>query len=98
MKLEGFRELKTELDGYMQEVLGTVDLMKSRIKDNVKSDANPEGLLLSKYEKYMQCLETKHEELEKVYRSDEANWIQHLENVKSSAATLQDDIAEFLSK
>ena len=78
MKLEGFRELKKELDGYMQEVLGTVDLMKSRIKENIKSDVNPEGLLLSKQEQYMQFLETKHEELEKVYRSDEATWIQHL--------------------
>ena len=78
MKLEGFRELKKELDGYMQEVLGKLDLMKSRIKDNIKSDANPEGLLLSKEEKYMQCLETKHEELEKVYRSDEKTWTKHL--------------------
>ena len=46
MKLEGFRELKKELDGYMQKVLGTVELMKSRIKENIKSDVNPEGLLL----------------------------------------------------
>ena len=59
----------------MQVILNTAELIKCRIRDNIRSKASPEGLLLQKEEKYLQCLATQHQELEILYKKDETDWL-----------------------
>ena len=44
-KLIGFRQVKKELDSLMQVVLQNMTLVENKIKENFKSEVNPEGLL-----------------------------------------------------
>ena len=44
-KLKGFRHVKKELDSIMQVVLENMALIEKRIKENARSEVNPEGLL-----------------------------------------------------
>ena len=82
-RLDGFKNLKSELDTDLQEVLEKVEALKNKTKGNVYGKDNPHGLLTRDANLYLGCLTIQHENLEKLYREDEAHWTENLEMVKA---------------
>ena len=63
-KVSGIRGLKEEILSDMAVVNQKLDQVNQKIKDNIISDRNPNGLLKKKEEDYLKCLELNHRELE----------------------------------
>jgi len=53
------------------------------ITGNVRSKANPEGLLTQDAGEYLRCFQIQHEKLEELYREDEQVWISWIENLRA---------------
>ena len=67
-KAEAFNGLKGEIDTEMLGILEKMEGLSQKVKANVRSDENPEGLLTRREEEYLRCLETGHRELEDLLR------------------------------
>ncbi len=52
--------------------------MKAKIKANLKTGQNPDGLLLETEADYEECLTIKHERLENLLKREEEHWEQNL--------------------
>ena len=67
-KAEAFNGLKGEIDTEMLGILEKMEGLSQKVKANIRSDENPEGLLTRREEEYLRCLETGHRELEDLLR------------------------------
>ena len=63
-KVSGIRGLKDEIDSDMAVVNQKLVQVNQKIKDNLISERNPNGLLKRKEGDYLKCLELNHCELE----------------------------------
>ena len=84
-KLEGFEKLKSEIDTAMMEVHQKIDGVSQMIKANVRSEDNPNGLLVKPSDDYLKCLELQHRDLEVLLRQDDAYWAENFDNAKEKA-------------
>ena len=55
-----FRSLKSEIDTEMALVHQTLEGVTRKIKANVRSEDNPNGLLVQQEYEYLRCLELQH--------------------------------------
>ena len=74
MQLDGFRSLKTDIDTEMDAIHQKLKSVSVKITDNLKSEANPEGLLTGGRNSYLNCLKLKYRELEDLFQQDDAFW------------------------
>jgi len=68
------------------------------IRDNIHSDQNSEGVLTRGEANYLGCLELKHQELETLFRQDEASWAENVEIAKRKADEVKDKIQAILER
>ena len=94
----GFRSLKAELDEDLAGILQRVEQFKTKIKANLYSNENQDGLLTRGEEKYLSCLQIEYQRLENLYREDEAQWAENLETVKAQSERLKDELQEALRR
>ena len=66
----------------MMQILERIHNIKTIIKENLSSQENPIGVLTRQEQAYLGCLETKHVQLEELFRKDEAHWAENFEGVK----------------
>ena len=71
--------------------------MRAKIKYNIAGKDNPHGLLTSKLEDYLQCLEFVRD-LEMLLREDEAKWGENLQTKQLEALTSQEKIRAMIEK
>ena len=69
----------------MVKVHEFVDKVRAKIKANALNEQNPNGILTSDLNDYLQCLEMNHRDLKQLLRKDEVKWAQNLENKKRDA-------------
>lgn len=86
-KTHELRSLSDVLRAHMTSVVHTFEQMRRLIKDNVKTDEKPEGLLLKPEEAYLACMMDKKAELEVLLTEDKQSWAESLtqEETTSSA-------------
>ena len=77
---ENFLKFKEEFDFDMMTIHQFIQHAKDKIIANIKTKRNPNGILVQGSLKYLDCLVIKHEELERLMRSDERNWTQNIHN------------------
>lgn len=53
-----------------------------KIKSNLKTDANPHGVLVQREKDYLKSVSVQHRELENLFREDEAYWSESLQKAK----------------
>ena len=56
-RVDSFNRLKDELHAELCFINDSLDRMKMRIRDNVKNEQNPDGLLTHMEQDYNDCLE-----------------------------------------
>ena len=76
----------------MQVVLEKLGVLKNKLKDNLHSQDNPQGLLTKDADHYMACLTIQHEKLEGFYREDETKLTKSLKTIKAQVGVLQTKI------
>ena len=89
-RIIAFHSLKAELDADLSKVHEQLEAVRTKFKANLHTANNYEGLLMQSEQKYLDCLEIKHRELEELLRRDAVHWDLDLEKTKSEAANLQE--------
>ena len=59
------------------------------VKTNVKSDANPNGLLVQQEKEYLNCLEVQHQAFEMLLRKDDQHWTDKVAKSKTKSDKLK---------
>ena len=75
-----------------------LDKVCNKIRENILSNENRDGLLTGKQEDYFQCLEMKYRDLEILLRQDEAKWAENLQNKKREANKVNNELEVFLAE
>jgi len=68
----------------LQVVHEKLDQAKQKVKANLKSARNKDGLLTRGEQAYVKCLELQKEQLEVLFSEDEAHWRENLDKAKES--------------
>ena len=55
-KVEGFKSLKNIIDSDLMSIHEKIEGIKTKIKDNIKNNQKPEGLLTRNEQDYLRCL------------------------------------------
>ena len=66
-------------------MLSKLDALQQKVKANLKTEQNPDGLLTRQESKYLDCLSIKHSEFENILMQDEAYWAENTELARSEA-------------
>ena len=73
----------------MQIILERTEAYKQKVRANVHSKDNKEGVLTHAEQVYTDCLpQVRYAKLEDLYRQDETNWTEKLTKVKAHASQL----------
>ena len=70
LRLTAFDKLKQEIDREMSVVLDRVEAIKGKLRSNLHSENNGDGLLRQSEEDYFKCLQIGYLQLEQLFRSD----------------------------
>ena len=70
-RFAGFKSLKAEINDDMARAHEALDKIRRKVRENTLSDANRDGLLTSKHDDYLHCLEMNYRNLELLLRKDE---------------------------
>ena len=97
-KLKQFRSLKEEIDCEMARAQQILDDVRKKIRENTTTEENPEPLLGAKEEDYLACLVINFNELERLFRQDEAMWEVNLSIKVREAIELKEKLQAFLTK
>ena len=71
-KHEEFKQVKSDLDDCVAKAHQNLDMARQIIKDNVRKEGNPDGVLTRKEAQYTECLDFKYRELENLFRKDQS--------------------------
>ena len=74
------------------------EMIRLVIKDNLRSEDNPTGLLTKKEADYLECFELKNRQLGELFEQDEAHWAENLEMIQRQANDIKDQIKALLEK
>ena len=66
----------------MMVVHESIQKVNNVIEANVRNEENPNGLLVNPAAAYLKCVEMPHQNLEVLFRQDEAHWAKVLDIVK----------------
>ena len=97
-KSAGFRSLKSEIDSEMARIHEALDGVRRKIRENIVSDENEDGLLTGRNDDYLKCLEINHRELELLLRKDEVKWAENLEIAKRDAREINEELHAFFER
>ena len=67
-KISSFNKLKTEIDSGISEIHEKVKVVSKRIRENIKCEQNPEGLLTRKESDYLRCLRIEYRTLKDMFK------------------------------
>ena len=98
IKMTGFNILKGEIDASMAKVHDALDDVRTKIRENARSKHNQDGLLTSKQEEYLQCLEIDYRKLENLLNQDEEKWAKNIEVKKSKAKEFDEKLKALVAK
>ena len=98
IKMTGFNILKGEIDASMAKVHDALDDVRTKIRENARSKYNQDGLLTSKQEEYLQCLEIDYRKLENLLNQDEEKWAKNIEVKKSKAKEFDEKLKALVAK
>ena len=73
IKLIGLNALKGEIQAEMAKAHKAFNEVRKKIRENVQSDKNKDGLLTGEQEDYLKCLEMDYRKPEYLLRQDERN-------------------------
>ena len=73
-KMEDFRQLRSEIDNDVFVMKEFIRDLKKKIKDNIRSETNPDGLLTQKELNYFSNLVLTCDGLAYQLNADEAHW------------------------
>lgn len=71
---EKFITLKEEIEQEMKMVEEQVDILKDKVRANLKSEENPDGLLTCKQDDYFDCVAMEREVFRSLLDKDETHW------------------------
>ena len=74
-KREKFQEVKSEIDQQLSTIHERLGNVCNFIRENLKTEAHPENVLVQSQQSYLDCLTIRHVELEQLLRKDEAHWV-----------------------
>ena len=97
-KLSGFNSLKSEIDDGMARAHQELDGVRMKIRENILSNENTDGLLTGKYDDYIKCLEINYRDLELLLRKDEATWTENLEITKRDAKEINEELQALFAR
>ena len=97
-KLESFQALKTAIDEKLAALLETKEEICALIKDNIQSEAHPDGLLTKEEASYLKCLEVEHIELRELLQQDQMKWVGNFEVIKREAEKIKDSVNAIFEK
>ena len=73
-------------------------MLAQKIKDNVQTDENPEGLLTLPEEEYLSCLDVRHRDLDQILRSGEEKCAEDLHKAHGVARLMQETLQKLISE
>ena len=82
----------------MLTVLEKLDQMSRKIKENIKSEANVDGLLIGEEEQYLECLKLGHRDFEELMQKDDAHWAWNIEDAKKEVEDLKQEFEKILKE
>ena len=68
----------------------------NKVKVNLKSPQNPNGVFTRNERSYIDCLQFKKQELDVFFKKDEAFWQQNIENAERSCEQVQSRITNIM--
>ena len=75
-----------------------LDGVRMKIRENILSNENTDGLLTGKYDDYFKCLEINYRDLELLLRKDEATWTENLEITKRDAKEINEELQALFAR
>ena len=66
--------MKGEIDEAIVQLVPKLEVLLRKVKSNVKSAENPDGLLTRGLDQYFGCLDFNSRKLERLLQQDEAHW------------------------
>ena len=97
-KSAGFRSLKSEIDDEMARAHEALDGVRRKIRENIVSNENEDGLLTGKHDDYLKCLEMNYRNLELLLRKDDAKWAEDVEIAKREAREINEQLQALLDR
>ena len=94
-QMAGFLSVKLDIYNQLAEIHGRLDKVKVKIRENVRSQENPEGVFTLQKEDYLKCLELQHEELESLMRYDETHWATNNVQIQRQVYDIQNYLQEY---
>ena len=91
-KRDAFSSLKGDINNGILEVLTKLDALQQKVKANMKTDQNPDGLLTRSEFSYIACLSIRHAPLENLLMQDEVHWAINYELAVQKGDQLQEKI------
>ena len=74
-----FLSLQSHLKADFAELIVKQAEFRQKVKSNMRTKENPNGVLTRKESDYFECLEIKHEQFTNLLSQDEAHWGKNLE-------------------
>ena len=65
--IDAFNRLRGEFYDKLKEIDQTMDELKQKVRDNIKTPQRPKGLLTRDEKRYLDCLGVKKQELETLF-------------------------------
>ena len=72
-----------------------IEAIKLKIRANVQNSENSEGLLTRPVQNYLSCLEIRHQDLEDLFRRDDAFWTK---NAQTAGQDIQQQMQAILQR
>ena len=97
-KSAGFRSLKSEIDDEIARAHEALNGVRRKIRENILSEKNEDGLLTGKLDDYLRCLEMNYREFELLLREDDAKWVENLKIAKRDAREINEQLQALLDR
>ena len=98
LRLQNFKQVRSEIDDEVVQVLEVLTSLAQRIKDNLQTDDNPEGVLELPEEEYLSCLDVRHRDLDEILRSGEEKCAEDLVKAHGVARMMQESLQKLINE
>ena len=75
-----------------------IEAIRLKIRANAQNAGNIEGLLTRPVQQYLSCLEIRHQDLEDLFRQDDAFWTKNLQKAQTTSQEIQQQLQAILER
>lgn len=97
-RVDEYNVLQSELYDEMMKLSDSLERVKGKIRVNVLSEQNQNGLLMSDEQDYLKCLDMNHRGFEELLRKDEVKWSENHDTKMLDAANIGAKIQELMEQ